>query len=107
MCRSKEAVKNTNRHHNIRASEYLRVQAPTSATPNGMQAGPGKSEEDIKEHAVTQRKTLHLEGTYGRAEQLKGRKVLAGSESIQSEQMKIQVQFPSSQSRINGKHSAS
>lgn len=107
MCRGKEAVKNTNRHHNIRASEYLRVQAPTSARHNGMQAGPGKRKEDIKEHTVTQRKTPHLEGTYGGAEQLRGGKVLAGSESIQSEQMKIQVQFPSSQSRINGKHSAS
>lgn len=100
-------MKDANKQHNIRASEYLCVQAPTSAMHNGMRAGPGKSKKDIKTHAVTQRKTLHLEGTYGKAEQLKERKVLAGSESIQSEQMKIQVQFPSSQSRINGKQSAS
>lgn len=100
-------MRDTNKQRNIRASEYLCVQALTSATHNGMRAGPGKSKEDIKKQAVTQRKTLHLEGTYGKAEQLKGRKVLAGSESIQSEQMKIQVQFPSSRSRINGKQSAS
>lgn len=100
-------MKDTSQQHNIRASEYLCVQALTSATRNGMRAGPGKSKEDIKKHSVTQRKALHLEGTYGRAEQLKGRKVLAGSESIQSEQMKIQVQFPSSQGRINGKQPAS
>lgn len=72
-----------------------------------MQAVPGKSKEDIKEARCDSEKTLHLEGTYGRAEQLQGRKVLAASESIQSEQMKIRVQFPSSRSQINGKQSAS
>lgn len=77
-----------------------------------MQAGWGRS----KEYGRTTKKGEYCDsvknttpGGGGRmgVGQLKARRVFAGSESIQSEQMKIQLQFLSRESRINGKHSAS